>query len=90
MSQAKQRNPNIKLYGLPWAFPAWVGNFTGNPYNNLNTTADYVIKWIEGAKYVYGLDIDYVVRANFACKILSRPCVPAGHLEREVVQHHVH
>ena len=70
MSQAKQRNPNIKLYGLPWAFPAWVGNFTGNPYNNLNTTADYIIKWVEGAKFVYGLDIDYVVRADLHANFL--------------------
>ena len=63
MTQAKQRNPNIKLYGLPWAFPAWVGNGTGNPYAFPQLTADYIVKWVDGAKTVYGLDIDYVVRA---------------------------
>ena len=26
MKEAKQRNPGIKLYGLPWAFPGWVAN----------------------------------------------------------------
>ena len=24
MTEAKKRNPGIKLYGLPWAFPQWV------------------------------------------------------------------
>jgi hypothetical protein len=61
MTQAKQRNPNIKLYGLPWTFPAWVGNGTGNPYAFPQLTADYIVKWVDGAKTVYGLDIDYVV-----------------------------
>ena len=61
MSEAKKRNPDIKLYGLPWAFPAWVGNGTGNPYAYPNMTADYVVKWVDGAKTVYNLDIDYVV-----------------------------
>jgi hypothetical protein len=26
MTEAKKRNPDIKLYGLPWAYPGWVGN----------------------------------------------------------------
>merc|ERR1711871_329665 len=25
MQRAKEINPEIKLYGLPWAFPGWVG-----------------------------------------------------------------
>ena len=65
MTQAKQRNPNIKLYGLPWAFPAWVGNGTGNPYAFPQLTAEYIVKWVDGAKTVYGLDIDYVVWRSF-------------------------
>ena len=60
MTQAKQRNPNIKLYGLPWTFPAWVGNNTWNPYAYPNLTAGYIVKWVEGAKTVYNLDIDYI------------------------------
>ena len=60
MTQAKQRNPDIKLYGLPWAFPAWVGNGTGNPYAFPNLTASYIVKWVEGAQSVYNLTIDYV------------------------------
>jgi galactosylceramidase len=61
MTEAKKRNPDIKLYGLPWAFPAWVGNGTGNPYAYPELTAEYIVKWVDGAKQVYGLDIDYVV-----------------------------
>ena len=60
MTQAKQRNPDIKLYGLPWAFPAWVGNGTGNPYAFPDLTASYIVKWVEGAQSVYNLTIDYV------------------------------
>ena len=26
MTEAKKRNPKIKLYGLPWVFPAWLGD----------------------------------------------------------------
>jgi galactosylceramidase len=32
LKEAKARNPNIKTYGLPWAFPGWVGNGTGSPF----------------------------------------------------------
>ena len=89
MQQAKQRNPNIKLYGLPWAFPAWVGNGTGNPYAFPNLTASYIVKWVEGAKTVYDLDIDYVVCMTGCCHdhvVMSR----AGDLERALLQHYVH
>ena len=30
MTQAKARNPNIKLYGLAWGAPGWIGT-TGAP-----------------------------------------------------------
>ena len=55
-----QRNPNIRLYGLPWTFPGWVGGKTANPYSNPYLTADYVVRWVLGAKKYYGLNIDYV------------------------------
>ena len=55
-----QRNPNIKLYGLPWGFPGWLGKGTHNPYIDPVQTADYVVNWIKGAKSVYNLTIDYV------------------------------
>ncbi|XP_055956998.1 galactocerebrosidase-like [Patella vulgata] len=60
MKEAKKRNPNIKLYGLPWGFPGWVGNYTQNPYTDAGQLAEYVISWILGAREVNGLDIDYI------------------------------
>ena len=55
-----QRNPAIKLYGLPWAFPGWVGEYTESPYTNPQKTANYILKWIQGAKKHYNLTIDYI------------------------------
>lgn len=55
-----QRNPDIKLYGLPWGFPGWIGQGTRDPYSKPTVTADYIIRWINGAKTVYGLHIDFI------------------------------
>ena len=60
MTEAKKRNPNIKVYGLAWAFPGWVGNGTGDPYKYPNITADYIRKWVVGAKRYYNISVDYV------------------------------
>jgi len=37
-----------------------VGNGSGSPYTYPNLTAGYILKWIEGAKSQYNLDINYV------------------------------
>ncbi len=55
MQQAKTRNPDIKLYGLEWGAPGW---FSGGFFSQDNI--DYIIRWIQNAKTVYGLTIDYV------------------------------
>ncbi|KAK9959497.1 hypothetical protein ABG768_009621 [Culter alburnus] len=60
MREAKKRNPNIILIGLPWAFPGWVGNGENWPYDFPDITASYVVSWILGAKQYHDLDIDYV------------------------------
>ncbi|XP_052070764.1 galactocerebrosidase-like isoform X5 [Mytilus californianus] len=60
MKEAKKRNPDILLYGLPWGWPGWIGNGTHNPYYNVSTTAVYIIKWIQGAKKYHDLDINFV------------------------------
>jgi galactosylceramidase len=57
MQQAKERNPDIQLYGLAWAFPGWVAE---NKSALTNKTATYIVKWLLAAKTVYGLNIDYV------------------------------
>ncbi|XP_048456350.1 galactocerebrosidase-like isoform X1 [Rhincodon typus] len=60
MKEAKKRNPNIKLIGLPWAFPGWIGCGNDWPYTCPDKTAYYVASWIHGAKLYHNLDIDYV------------------------------
>ncbi|XP_073434328.1 galactocerebrosidase isoform X2 [Dendrobates tinctorius] len=60
MKEAKKRNPDIKLVGLPWAFPGWIGNGKNWPYDFPDVTAYYVVSWIIGAKQYHDLDIDYV------------------------------
>ena len=57
---SNQRNPDIKLYALPWGFPGWIGQGKRDPYTKPEVTADYIIRWINGAKTVYNLTIDYV------------------------------
>lgn len=65
MSQAKARNPNIKLYGLAWGAPGWVGT-TGATVWDINNPiwsqdmVNYYIAWIKGAKSQYNLTIDYI------------------------------
>ncbi|XP_069049074.1 galactocerebrosidase isoform X1 [Lepisosteus oculatus] len=60
MREAKKRNPNITLIGLPWAFPGWVGRGKNWPYDFPDVTAYYVVSWIIGAKQYHDLDIDYI------------------------------
>ncbi|XP_068398034.1 galactocerebrosidase isoform X1 [Eschrichtius robustus] len=60
MKEAKKRNPNITLMGLPWSFPGWLGKGFNWPYVNLQLTAYYVVTWIVGAKHYHDLDIDYI------------------------------
>ena len=55
MQQAKTRNPAIYLDSLMWGAPGWIGN--GNFYSQ--DMADYVVKFIKGAKATNGLDINY-------------------------------
>ena len=41
LKEAKARNPNIKTYGLPWAFPGWVGGpeMNPSPFSHPNLTS---------------------------------------------------
>ena len=77
MVEAKKRNKDIKLYGLPWAFPGWVGvdPATGkqshNPFAFPEQTTRYILEWIKGARHEYGLEIDYLGVWN------ERGCDPA-------------
>jgi len=53
--QAKARNPNIKLYGLAWGAPGWIGS--GNFWST--DMVDYLVSWLGCAKQ-NGLSIDYL------------------------------
>ena len=56
MEEAKKRNPDIILDCLAWGAPSWIGG--GKFYSQ--DMADYYVKFIQAAKKVHGLDIDYV------------------------------
>ncbi len=59
MEQAKARNPNIKLYGLAWGAPGWIGN-TGSGGNFWSQdTVNYLMDWLGCAKQ-NGLSINYL------------------------------
>ncbi|MGI8589687.1 MAG: NEW3 domain-containing protein [Nakamurella sp.] len=53
--QAKARNPNIKLYGLAWTAPGWIGG--GNFWSQ--DMIDYLMTWV-GCANSHGLNIDYL------------------------------
>ncbi|MFC3993333.1 ricin-type beta-trefoil lectin domain protein [Actinoplanes siamensis] len=55
MGQAKARNPGIKLVGLSWGAPGWIGN--GNFWSS--DSIDYLIAWL-GCATSHGLTIDYL------------------------------
>ena len=46
MEQAKARNPNIKLYGLAWGAPGWIGS--GNFWST--DMINYLVAWLNCAK----------------------------------------
>lgn len=53
--QAKLRNPKIKLYGLAWAAPGWIGD--GRFWSQDMVT--YLMSWLDCAKS-HDLTIDYL------------------------------
>ncbi|ESO99011.1 hypothetical protein LOTGIDRAFT_174010 [Lottia gigantea] len=60
MKEAKKRNPDIKLYGLPWGFPGFLRDAEGTPWGNIQHTADYIVTWVKGAKEHHKLNIDFI------------------------------
>ncbi|MFC1411611.1 ricin-type beta-trefoil lectin domain protein [Streptacidiphilus sp. N1-12] len=55
MEQAKAQNPNIKLYGLAWGAPGWIGG--GNFWST--DMVNYLVNWLGCAKS-HGLTINYL------------------------------
>jgi Glycosyl hydrolase family 59/Ricin-type beta-trefoil lectin domain/Glycosyl hydrolase family 59 central domain len=54
MEQAKALNPNIKLYGLAWGAPGWVGSTFWT-----TDTINYLVSWLNCATS-HGLTINYL------------------------------
>jgi Glycosyl hydrolase family 59 len=55
MEQAKARNPAIKLYGLAWGAPGWIGG--GNFWST--DMINYLVSWLNCAKS-HNLTISYL------------------------------
>jgi hypothetical protein len=55
MEQAKALNPNIKLYGLAWGAPGWIGG--GNFWST--DMINYLVSWLNCAAS-HGLTINYL------------------------------
>jgi hypothetical protein len=55
MEQAKALNPNIKLYGLAWGAPGWIGG--GNFWST--DMINYLVSWLNCASS-HGLTINYL------------------------------
>ena len=78
MKEAKKRNPKITLHALAWDFPGWLKEAPSQ------ATADYLVKWLLGAKRVHGLDIDTIgiwneTKMDYAfIKTLKRTLVAHG------------
>lgn len=65
MSEAKARNPNIKLYALAWGAPGWIGTTGASVFDTAHPfwsqdMVNYYVAWIKGAKSHYNLTIDYI------------------------------
>jgi O-glycosyl hydrolase len=58
--QAKARNPNIRLAGLAWAAPGWIGGGTNYWHQD---SIDYLIRWLDCARS-NGLTINYLGGRN--------------------------
>lgn len=62
MRKARDRNPGMELGALAWAQPYWVGDGAGRTDNKSFFTpesADYFVKFYEGARKEWGLEMQY-------------------------------
>jgi hypothetical protein len=56
LEQAKARNPNLKVIGLSWGAPGWIGN--GNFWSADMT--NYLVRWLDCARTAHGVTVDYL------------------------------
>ena len=54
LQAARARNPNIRIYGLPWCWPGFVGGPSGHPFADGGAVAAaYVTEWAVAARDIY-------------------------------------
>jgi galactosylceramidase len=54
MTEAKARNPAVRLDALAWGAPGWVGD------RYTQAAIDYLVRFVESAERIHGLRIDYI------------------------------
>ncbi|KVE39584.1 hypothetical protein WS68_20160 [Burkholderia sp. TSV86] len=52
--EALKRNPKIKIWGLQWGAPRWIGGLCSKADN------EYLVKWIQLMKSQAGVKVDYI------------------------------
>ena len=83
LQEAKKRNPDLTLDATAWSAPGWVGN--GNFWSQ--DAADYYVKWLQGLRKVYGLELDAIgcrneKGANYDFAKTLRPTLNANGFEK--------
>lgn len=66
--EAKKRNQNLTLDGTAWSAPGWIGGNTATCFKGSHgdaafwspDTIDYYLKWLQGLRKVYGLEMDAI------------------------------
>jgi galactosylceramidase len=56
LQEAKKRNSDLTLDATAWSAPGWIGN--GQFWSQ--DAADYYVKWLQGLRTVYGLELDAI------------------------------
>ena len=58
MAEARKRNPQILLDGLPWCYPSWLaGRFSQD-------SADWLVAFLEVARRQYGIEMDWLAASQ--------------------------
>lgn len=68
LREAKKRNANLTLDGAAWSAPGWIGKDPATRYKGERGDAafwsqdavDYYVKWLQGLRSVYGLELDAI------------------------------
>jgi len=63
LREAKKRNPAITLDGTAWSAPGWIDDTISKPQDKRfwsQDAADYYVKWLQGLRSVYGLELDAI------------------------------